>query len=212
LTGECLVALAPAGGAVQLPAGVERLPGPRVVIAARYDNSPVGAYLEFAVGVPARAGARPGLCVETMAVTTTEARVGGRANWGFPKELGTLSWSSSGAERTVRWEEREIEVRAAASGPPLPVLVPLWAVQRRSDGLVTVGGRLRGLARLASVEISVPDDDPLAGLSGRHRGAVVSGAHLVMSKARLHEKSPVAERSPRGAAEPALSFPFHRGD
>ncbi|HEX8769865.1 MAG TPA: acetoacetate decarboxylase family protein, partial [Acidimicrobiales bacterium] len=187
-------------------------PGPCAMTAARYDDSPVGPYRELAVGQPARLGARLGLCITTMAVTSVDSRLGGRVNWGFPKELGTLSWSSSGAERTVRWEEREIEVRAAASGPPLPVLVPLWAVQRRSDGLVTVGGRLRGLARLASVEISVPDDDPLAGLSGRHRGAVVSGAHLVMSKARLHEKSPVAERSPRGAAEPALSFPFHRGD
>jgi hypothetical protein len=211
LTGECVVGLAPGAGVAQLPPGVERLPGPRIVIAACYDDSPVGPYLEFAVAVPARAGARPGMCVETMAVTTAEARVGGRTNWGFPKELGTLTWSAVGAERTLRWEEREIVVTGAPGGPPIPTLVPLWAVQRRSDGLVSIGARLRGLARLASVEISVPADDPLAGLSGGHRGAVVSGAHLVMSKARLHEKSPVAERAPRGAAEPALSSP-HRGD
>lgn len=211
LSGECVIGLALTGGGVHLPAGVERLPGPRIVIAARYDSSPVGPYMEFAVASPARAGARPGLCVETMAVTSAEARVGGRTNWGFPKELGTLSWSSDGDERTLRWDERKISVTAVAGGVPLPTLVPLRAAQRRSDGLVTVGGRLRGLARLASVEISVPDDDPLAALAGRHHGAVVSGAHLVMSKARLHEKSRAAERAPRGAAEPALSCP-HRGD
>jgi hypothetical protein len=207
LSGECVVGLAPAGDEVHLPVGVERLPGPRIVLAARYDSSPVGPYLEFAVAAPARAGARPGMCVETMVVTTAEARVGGRLNWGFPKELGTLTWIADGDECTLRWDEREITVKALSGGLPLPTLVPLKAVQRRSDGLVSVSGRLRGLARLASLEISVPDDDPLAVLAGRRHGAVISGAHLVMSKARLHEKSPVAERAPRGAAEPALSCP-----
>ncbi len=206
-----MVGFAPSSEGGQLPPGVQRLPGPRILVAARYDHSPVGPYLEFVVATPARVGARPGMCVETMVVTTAEARVGGRSNWGFPKELGTLSWSSEGTERVLRWEEREISLRGTPAGPPLPVLVPLWAVQRRFDGLVSVGGRLRGLARLASVEISVPADDALVAVAGHHRGAVVSSVHLVMSKARLHEKAPVAERSPRGAAEPALSLP-HRGD
>lgn len=194
-----------------LPPGLERMPGPRLVIAARYDESPVGPYLEFAVAVPARAGARPGMCVETMVVTSAEARLGGRLNWGFPKELGTLTWSSEGNERTLRWEEREVSVHAVAAGVCLPALVPFRSVQRRSDGLVTIAGRLRGLARLAKVDITAPDDDPLAALAGRHRGAAVSSACLVMSPARLHERSPVAERAPRGAAEPALSWPL-QGD
>ena len=211
LSGECILALASSGNGSALPAGVERLPGPRLVFGARYDDSPVGSYLEFAVAVPARAGAHVGMCVETMAVTTAEARLGGRLNWGFPKEVGCLSWWSDGDERGLRWEEREISLTATASGPPLPALVPFRSVQRRSDGLVTVGGRLRGLARFAGANITVPDDDPLAGLAGHHRGAVVASACLVMSEARLHERSPAAERAPRGAPEPALSWRA-RGD
>lgn len=205
------MALARGCDGAPFPPGIERLPGPRLIIAARYDDSPVGPYLEFAVAAPARAGARPGMCVTTMVVTTPEARLGGRSNWGFPKELGGLTWSSEDDVHELRWNEREISVRGVTAGPPLPALVPFRSVQRRSDGLVTVGGRLRGLARLAKVEITVPGDDALADLAGGHRGAVVSSSCLVMGRARLHEQSPVAERAPRGAAEPALSW-RHSGD
>ena len=76
---------------ISLPAGIHRLPGPYVVSAVRYSDSPVGPYLELAVGEPARLGARPGLCITTMVVTTAEARVGGRLKWGFPTKLPPIS-------------------------------------------------------------------------------------------------------------------------
>ena len=189
-----------------LPDGLRRLPGPCSITAARYDDSPVGPYRELAVGQPARLGARPGLCITTMAVTSVDSRLGGRINWGFPKELGTLVWLVEGDDRVLRWEERDIVVRATPVGPPLPVLLPLRALQRRADGPVTVGGHARGRGRMARVEISIPDDDPLIGLSGRHRGLMVAGLRLVVSAARRPVGLTATLRAPLRAPEPALTW------
>src|SRR4051812_42511057 len=117
LVGECLVALvsgrarprSPGG----LPVGVSRLPGPALVVAMRYTDSPVGPFLELAVAEPARLGLRPGLCVTTSVVSASPARVGGRLGWGFPRELGRLTWGRDGDGASLRWEDRGLEVRAA---------------------------------------------------------------------------------------------------
>lgn len=187
-----------------LPAGIHRLPGPCVVTAVRYSDSPVGPYLELAVGEPARLGARPGLCITTMVVTTAEARIGGRLNWGFPKEVGGLRWRSHGDEREVVWEDRGIVVRGRPWGPAPPLLVPMRALQRRGDGPVVVPGRLRGRAHLARVELEVPDDDVLAPLAGSHRGLLLSGMRFVVEPARLPAGLTSTFRAPLRAAEPAL--------
>ncbi|HEX2064361.1 MAG TPA: hypothetical protein VHE80_08065, partial [Acidimicrobiales bacterium] len=49
-----------------------------------------------------------------------ESRRAGRANWGLPKELGTLEWLHDGDARVLRWIERDLVVRASPAGPPLP--------------------------------------------------------------------------------------------
>ena len=190
----------------ELPEGLKRLPGPWQIVASRYDDSPVGPYRELAVGEPARLGARLGVCITTMAVTSVDSRLGGRVNWGFPKELGTLVWLDEGDDKVLRWEEREIVVRATPLGPPLPVLLPLRALQRRADGLVSVRGYARGRGRVARVEVSVPDDDPLAGLAGRHKGLTVSGMRLVVNPARRPVGLTATLRAPLRAPEPALSW------
>ncbi len=158
------------------------------------------------MGQPAHLGARPGMCITTMAVTSVDARLGGRVNWGFPKELGTLVWLDEGDHRVLRWEERNIVVRAKPVGPPLPVLLPLRSLQRRADGLVSVRGHARGRGRVARVEISVPDEDPLAGLSGYHWGLVVAGMRLVVGPARRPVGLTATLRAPLRAPEPALSW------
>ena len=85
LAGECLLTWVTDGlGDRDVPEGVHRLPGPGMAIAARYDDSPVGPYLELAIGAPARVGVRPGLCITTTVVGWPGARIGGRLNWGFP--------------------------------------------------------------------------------------------------------------------------------
>jgi hypothetical protein len=116
LAGECLVAvgrrIADAGPG--LPEGLRRLPGWVVLVAARYTASPVGPYLELAVGEPAQLGFRVGLCVTTMVVDSPDSRLGGRHNWGYPKELGTLGWIAEGAAPPFPYGRRS----ARSSGAP----------------------------------------------------------------------------------------------
>jgi len=141
-----------------------------------------------------------------MAVTSVDARLGGRVNWGFPKELGTLVWLDDADTRVFRWEERDIVVRATPVGPPLPMLIPLRALQRRADGPGSILGHARGRGRVARVEITTPDDDPLAGLAGRHRGLIVSGMRLVIHPARQPVGLTATLRAPLRAPEPALTW------
>jgi hypothetical protein len=211
LGGESIVCLARGGGLVgPVPSGVRRLPGPCLVVAARYTGSPVGPYLELAVGEPARLGTRVGWCFTTMVVDSADSRVGGRLSWGFPKELGTLVWSSSGSERSMRWVERDVEVVGVARRFRVPAMVPVRALQRRADGPVVVPGRLRGLARLAQVTVSAPPSDPFSSLAGRHSaGVVVDSLRFVVRPARHPFGLTSSLRAPlQVPPEPALSSPL----
>jgi hypothetical protein len=207
LGGESVMAVVPGRARPDgLPEGLRPLPGPCSISGSRFDDSPVGPYRELAVGQPARLGARLGMCMTTMVVTSVDSRLGGRVNWGFPKELGTLIWLDEGDDRVLRWEERDIVLRASPIGPPLPVLLPLRSLQRRADGLVSVRGRARGRGRVARVEVDVPADDPLAPLAGRHKGLMVAGMRLVMNPARRPVGLTATLRAPLRAPEPALSW------
>jgi len=212
LTGSSIVGLARCPAVLgAVPPGVQRVPGPALVVAVRYDGSPVGPYLELAVGEPARLGLRVGWCMTTMVVDSADSRVDGRANWGFPKEVGTLVWDDAGdGARSLRWVERSITVTGTPARVRLPVLVPVRALQRRSDGPVVVPGRLRGLARLASVTVDAPADDALAPLTGRHRGMVVDSTRFVVRPARQPVGLTSSLRAPLTAPEPALSSSFTR--
>lgn len=207
VSGESLVGLArrpePIG---PVPWGLRPLPGPVLVMAVCYADSPVGPYLELAVGEPARLGVRPGWCITTMVVDSADSRIGGKLNWGYPKQLGSLVWNSDGPERELRWVERDIVVRGRVAGPPLPVLLPVRTLQRRGDGPVVVPGRLRGRARPARVEVEAPEDDALASLTGRHPGVHVAGMHLVVRPARQPVGLASSLRAPLRAPEPALCW------
>lgn len=206
LTGECLAGLFRARRVERpLPRGLSRFPGPCVVVAFRHADSPVGPYLELAIGEPARLGARPGLCFTTSVVTSPDARAGGRLNWGFPTELGDLRWAAHGDEIRVAWEERGIVLRGYGRGPILPVLVPLRSLQRRADGPVLIPGQARGRMRLAWLDLHVPSDDPLARAAGRHAGAHVTGMRAVVDPARLPSGLVSTFLAPLRAPEPALS-------
>lgn len=209
LTGESIIGLACCRARLgAMPAGVRRLPGPVLIAAVQYSDSDVGPYLELAIGEPARLGARLGWCMTTMVVDSADARSKGRTAHGFPKELGTLVWDVDGDERELRWSEREIVVRGVASAFRLPVLVPVRALQRRDDGPVVVPGRLRGIARLARVELGAPDDDALAPLAGNHRGVMVAGMRFVIRPARSPFGLTSTLRAPlHPPPEPALSCP-----
>ena len=212
LSGECLVAAVRPGFSPVLPLGLHAVPGPRLVLAARYDQSPVGPYLEVAVCEPARQGARVGLCVTTMVVNTVEARRGGRVNWCLPKELGTLDWSQEGETRIVRWAERELTLRATPVGPALPTFVPFRLLQSGADEPTNAIARLKGRGRIARVEVEVPEGDPLAWSAGAHAGTVVSSARLVMGAATKGRVPRIPAPCARPVAEPALSWGGDPGD
>jgi hypothetical protein len=205
LSGEslaCLVRGRPGTGA--LPDGLERAPGPTLVVAVSYTGSPVGPYLELAVGEPARLGLRFGWCITTMVVDAPESRAGGRLNWGYPKVLGSLTWRTEGDERELRWAERDIAVRGRSSGFRLPFLAPVLSLQRRADGPVLVPGRLRGLACVTPIEVEAPVGDGLAGLAGRHPGVHVAGMRFRVRPARHPSGFVTSLRAPLRAPEPAV--------
>lgn len=204
MTGESLVALSRGHADDPLPSGLRRVPGPSLVVANRYTDSPVGPYLELAVGVLALLGVRPGWCFTTMVVDNPAARLGGRLNWGFPKEVGRLLWHVDGDERELRWADRDICVRGAPARFVVPVLLPMRALQRRGDGPVVVPGRLLARAHLARVHVYAPADDALAPLAGRHRGLHLSGVRFVVRPARRPVGLASTLLAPLRAPEPAL--------
>lgn len=205
LTGESLVCLVrrpvPDG---PLPHGLERVPGPALVAAVCYTGSPVGPYLELAVGEPARLGLRPGWCITNMVVDSAESRMGGRLNWGYPKELGTLTWRSDGDERSLHWVERDLTVTGRCTRVRLPFLLPVRSLQRRADGPVVVPGRLRGRACLTSVRIDAASGGDLRDLDGAHPGLHVAGMRFLVRPARHPFGITSSLRAPLRAPEPAL--------
>ena len=207
LTGESIVTLARCSPAPsELPQGLASVAGPILIVANRYTDSPVGPYLELAVGRPARLGLRPGWCFTTMVVDRSEARLGGRLNWGFPKELGRLVWAQDGDERELRWLDRDICVRGVPSRFVLPFLLPMRSLQRRGDGPVVVPSRVRGRGRPASVTVYAPQDDPMAPAAGTHLGVHIAGLRLVVRPARQPVGRASTLLAPLRAPEPALSW------
>jgi len=202
LQGEAIVTFARAPGLRQpgrAPTS-RRLPGPVLVGAVRYTNTPVGPYLEFAVGEPAWLRNRPGFAITTMVVDSPASRLGGRANWGFPKEMGLLRWTTDGLERELRWSDRDITVHATTSGRRgMPAWVPVHAIQPMPDGDAIVPGRLWGWLTPARVQIDVPSGDPLAPIAGHHTGALLSSFGFVVGPARI-PAAPVLAPTP--LAEP----------
>ncbi len=187
LTGELVVVLVrapPPNDAFALPAGLRRLPGPAVVWAGHWAQTPVGPFTELAVAVPARLGLRPGLCITMSVVNNADARMAGRLGWGMPRQLGSLRWLAVGPERTLGWSDRALEVRAEVRPGAGPFTKALRGLQRRRDGLVVVPARLTGWIRRALVTIDVPGDDDLAAVAGFRRGWIVSGRSLVLQPSR----------------------------
>ncbi len=172
------------GWCTNLPAALSPLPGPLAVIGTRYDDSPVGPYLELSVAEPARLGLRTGLCVTTMAVTSAPARSACRQRWDLPAEVAAMRWSANGEERSLIWEDRGIVLSARPWGPWMPAVVPLRSLQSGATGPVVVPRRLGSRLRLARVEVDVPAGDRLFALSGSHPGAITAGARMVSRPAR----------------------------
>jgi hypothetical protein len=178
--------------------------GRMVLVAERYETSPVGPYVALGVARITRLGLRPGLSFTTMVVDNHNRLAAGRRNWGFPGELGTLSWATVADESVLVWHERNIEVHGLARGRVFPLLAPGRLLQHRADGPVVVPLRMTGRARRADVEVRVPDDDELAALAGEHQGLVVKGLSTRLRPARVPAGSVWSARAPAAAPESAM--------
>ncbi len=182
-----------------LPDGIDAAPGPAVVAAVRYTDSPVGPFLHLAVLVPARLGAHPGWSAVLVVADKADAIVGLQLNWGIPATLGELRWFAHDGVRQLLWEDRDLSVKARGRGIGFPMVVPHRLVQARSDGPVVVPDRHWGILRPAIVSVEVGARDALDCLHGRHLGATVDGVHRTIAPARTPVGLLAPLRAPAGA-------------
>ena len=113
------------------------------IACVHYETSPVGAYDEFAVIELSLRGPS----VVEMPVTSEASRQAGRELWGFPKELGNLSWRQS-AQRIVFQKEGET-FRFRSMKFSFPIRAKAWTNQVLNGQNVRVPCAIQGRARLA---------------------------------------------------------------
>jgi hypothetical protein len=206
LHGESVVALVSARPVnIPLPRAFHRLPGPTFVVAERFEDSPVGAFTVLSVGMPVRVGVRPAWHHFISVVSSTDARRAGRSFWGFPHQLGTISWITEGRMTRIRWEEQELSIDALSRERAMPFLLPLRSAQVRSDGPVVVPEWMRGMSRRAQIEISCADQGPGSFLDGSHKGFCISGLHIRRRPARVPAGLFTSLRAPMRSPEPGVA-------
>jgi hypothetical protein len=208
LTGEAIVTVVGRRGRVlgDLPAGVAPVPGPGVLIAVRYQASPIGPFTELNLLEPGRLGGRPGWCTTLSVVNDARARTVGRQAWGIPRQLGVLAWASDGATCELSWPEGDLTVTAERRRGTWPFLVSMRILQRRSDGHVGVPVRTWGLAHRAAVKVA-GGAGPFAPVAGHHIGVLAAGQRIHMRPAVLPVGLTRALVAPLHAPEPALAGP-----
>jgi hypothetical protein len=186
LSGELIAAFVARrpGRRGRLPEGLAPLPGPALLVAVSFADSPVGPYIELSLSEPARLGARLGVCVTACAVSTASSRVDYRLNWGLPAERGALAWEVDGPVRRLVWADRGVTIEGRASLLRVPFYVPGRSLQQRSDGPVMVPRRLWGWLGVGRVVVDAPEADPLSWAQGGHPGGVMTGMRMVVDPAR----------------------------
>ena len=108
-----------------------------------YASSPVGPYLEHALAVPTWLGPR----VVQMSVNSEASKIGGRAIWGYPKTLESLSWRRDGNRLIFRRENQRFRLRIC--GPSFPIALPFWTIQTLNGADVRVPARIRARVKFA---------------------------------------------------------------
>ena len=180
------------GAADRLPRGLRGRPSLPVTVGAlvRYRETPVGPYHEVLASPVLLAGPRgPEACVPFIAVDSPPSVVGGRENWALPKTLARFEWPDEprgGFELDA--EGRGWSVHATVR--PRARRLPLAATARNrqvtpAGAEITFDSRLRGRARLATVELETRGPTLPGWLrSGRHPALVLDGARMVVGPAR----------------------------
>ncbi|HVF10564.1 MAG TPA: acetoacetate decarboxylase family protein [Abditibacteriaceae bacterium] len=114
-----------------------------VLALVHYDASPVGSYDELALSTVIRCDPT----VVEMYVNSQASMIGGRAGWGFPKQMAPLRWERHGPRVVFQAGSRRWRVRSC--GPPLAVRAQLWSVQVLDGRKVKVPLRVVGRVRIA---------------------------------------------------------------
>lgn len=181
LVGEAVVVPTRRARGRRLPGSLKGFPLlPALVVAARWQSSPVGRFDEVSVLEPALVGLRLGWVSVAHGVSVPDASAAFRAEWSLPANPATIAWSSDPSGCTITWEEESLRIAVTGSHWAVPALIPLPLVHGGA-GPFRVPQRLRGLARRATADISceAPDSD-LSWLAGRHRGLLLRSARLAM--------------------------------
>jgi hypothetical protein len=218
MVGECVLGWVrtPRAARALLPAGVSPLPGPSALVAVSYSDSPVGPYLELSLGLPARIGIRPGLCVVLQVLSEPDAGRAYRTNWGLPATIGPLVWRAEGEDRVMGCEALGIEIRGKPVGPRFPAIVPIRSLQSRDHRPLVLPRRFVALVRLARTVVSLTEQEDRGGhldegahmvrdLAGAHPGAVMSGVRIVARPVRQPAGLWSSLRAPFPGIEPAMS-------
>jgi hypothetical protein len=180
------------GAADRLPRGLRGRPSLPVTVGAliRYRETPVGPYREVLASPVLLTGPRgPEASVPFIAVDSPASVVGGRENWALPKTLARFEWPDE--------PRGGFELDAEGSGwsvhatvRPRARRLPLAAIGRNRQVTpagteVTFDSRLRGRARLATVELETRGPTLPGWLrSGRHPAIVLDGARVQVLAAR----------------------------
>ncbi len=139
--------------------------GPAAVLLVDYRSSPAGPYREL-LFIPGRFrfGGCAGYSITRIFVNTEESLLGGRDNWGIPKERAAIELRAAG-RRTAEFRATaggtpilQAAVTRRAFSPPLPFVVAgLRLLQRREGRLYCTrfggSGWLRP-AKLESMEVN----------------------------------------------------------
>ena len=168
--GEALVVWARAGG------------HPVFLAALHHTASPFGPFVEIVAGeLRSRPGLRPRLRQSTLAVSGGPARATGA-------EPAALKWWADDPHREVRWEERDLSIRAEAKRVAVPAIVPSDLLHPGWAGAeAEPARRLPARVQLARIDVEVPGDDELLGrFGGRRSGFLVSTACRIGGEAWLH--------------------------
>lgn len=192
LVGEAVVVPASRPPGRRLPGSLRGFPLlPALVVAARWQSSPVGRFDEVSVLEPAVVGLRLGWVSAAHGVSVPGASAAFRAEWSLPANPATITWSSDPSGCTITWEEESLRIAVTGSRWAIPALIPLPLVQGGA-GPFRVPQRLRGLARRATADISCEArDSDLSWLTGRHRGILLRSARLAMLPRRASQASPL---------------------
>jgi hypothetical protein len=168
--GEALVVWARSGGR------------PVFLAALHHTASPFGPFVEIVAGeFRSRPGLRPRLRQSTLAMSGgAAARTGADA--------AGLKWWADDPWREVRWEERDLRIRAEAKRVAVPAIVPSDLLHPGWAGAeAEPSRRLPARVQLARIDVDVPaDDEQLGRFGGRRPGFLVSTASQIGGEAWLH--------------------------